>query len=90
MQSQFDQFPGLGMTVHGLITNGQQLAVHFSEHGASGGVEGKVACWWGVAFLLLQGSGRGVSGGFEAANSAFACAKVTTGRGFGTRRLSPA
>ena len=55
VQSQFDQFPGLGMTVHGLITNGEQLALHFSEHGASGGVGGKVACWAGVALYRWNG-----------------------------------
>lgn len=55
VQSQLDQFPGMGMTVHGLITDGEQIALHFSEHGASGGAGGRVAAWPGVA--LYRGNG---------------------------------
>jgi predicted ester cyclase len=49
VQRQFDQFPGLGMTVHRLVASDDRAAIHFSEHGASGGVGGRVATWAGIA-----------------------------------------
>ena len=34
-QKQFDQFPGLVLTINEIITNGDRLCLRFSEHGAS-------------------------------------------------------
>ena len=56
VQGQWDQFPGLGMTVHRVLVGADQIALEFTEHGASGGPGGRVACWSGVA--LYRGNGR--------------------------------
>ena len=55
VQQQFDQFPGLGMTVHRVLVGQDQIALQFTEHGASGGAGGRVACWSGVALYRCQG-----------------------------------
>ena len=57
IQSQFDQFPGMGMTVHRLLVSGDRCALHFSEHGASGGSGGRLAAWQGIA-LYRSREGR--------------------------------
>ena len=55
VQGQFDRFPGLGMTVHDLVVSGNRIALHFSEHGASGGPGGPCAAWSGVALYRSDG-----------------------------------
>jgi len=59
VQRQFDQFPGLEMTVHRVLVGADQVALHFTEHGASGGAGGRVACWSGVS--LYRSNGRHLS-----------------------------
>lgn len=56
VQAQLDQFPGMGLTVHHLVTSGDQVAMHFTEHGASGGCGGPVAAWQGIALYRWNGS----------------------------------
>ena len=56
VRSQLDQFPGLGLTVHDLFTDGEQVALHFSEHGASASRGGRVAAWAGIAVYRWDGS----------------------------------
>ena len=56
VQQQLDQFPGLGMTVHRVLVGQDQIALQFTEHGASGGAGGRVACWSGVALYRCRGS----------------------------------
>jgi hypothetical protein len=51
---QFEQFPGLGMTVHGLLVGTDSIALHFSEHGASGGPGGRICCWVGIALFRSE------------------------------------
>jgi len=46
---QFAQFPGLGLTVHDVFTDGERVAVRFSEHGASSAHDGRVSAWRGIA-----------------------------------------
>jgi hypothetical protein len=60
IHKQLDQFPGLGMTVHRLLPCGDRIALHFSEHGASGGAGGRVACWSGIS--LYHGNGERLTG----------------------------
>lgn len=48
---QLNRFPGLTLTVHELVTNGSQLALVFSEHGASVKDDGRAATWRGVALF---------------------------------------
>jgi len=55
-ERQFQQFPGLGFTVHQIIVNGARLAMHFTEHGASVRHDGRSAAWSGVS--LYQWDGR--------------------------------
>ena len=50
----FGRFPALGLVVHELITNGDRLAMRFSEHGAS--PEGALACWSGISLYDWNGS----------------------------------
>ncbi|MCF1592588.1 nuclear transport factor 2 family protein [Streptomyces muensis] len=55
-QRQFDQFPGLGFTVHRLVTNGERLALVFTEHGASRRHGGRLAAWRGVSLYRWDGT----------------------------------
>lgn len=45
---QYRQFPGLGFTVHGFVSNGDRAALHFTEHGRSV-VSGAAASWQGIS-----------------------------------------
>jgi predicted ester cyclase len=54
-QAQFRQFPGLGLTVHEIVTNGERLAMRFSEHGASVRHGGAVAVWTGIGLYRWNG-----------------------------------
>lgn len=56
VEAQFRQFPGLGLTVHELVTNGEQLAMSFSEQGASVAHGGAKASWAGVALYRWNGT----------------------------------
>ena len=60
VQKQMDLFPGLGMTVHQVVASSTRVAVLFTQHGASGGRGGPVACWSGVA--IYRGDGHKLSG----------------------------
>lgn len=55
-QAQFRQFPGLGLTVHEIATNGDRLAMRFSEHGASSRHGGAVAVWGGLGLYRWNGT----------------------------------
>lgn len=57
---QMETFPGLGMTVHQILAGRDRVAVLFTQHGASGGSGGRVACWSGVA--IYRGDGETLSG----------------------------
>jgi predicted ester cyclase len=52
---QLTQFPGLQLTVHDLMTTGDRLAIHFSEHGASARHDLRAATWNGVALFRWDG-----------------------------------
>lgn len=45
---QYGQYPGLGFTVHGFVSNGHRAALHFTEHGRSI-VSGTSASWQGIS-----------------------------------------
>ncbi len=51
---QFDQFPGLGFTIHDVVCNGERVALRFSEHGRSGRT-GTGASWSGVSTYRWDG-----------------------------------
>ena len=53
---QFEQFPGLGLTVHEIHTSGERLVMRFSEHGASVRHAGARAAWGGIALYSWNGS----------------------------------
>lgn len=55
-RKQFDQFPGLGLTVHEIATNGDRLAMRFSEHGASIRHGGAAASWSGLGLYRWNGT----------------------------------
>jgi predicted ester cyclase len=46
VEAVFERFPALGLAVHELVTNGDRLAMRFSEHAAT--PEGAMACWAGI------------------------------------------
>lgn len=52
---QFEQFPGLGLTVNQLVTNGSRLCLRFSEHGASMRHGGALASWGGIGLYKWDG-----------------------------------
>jgi hypothetical protein len=52
---QLDRFPGLGLTIHELITSGDRAAIRFSEHGASTRHGGSAAAWEGIALFGWDG-----------------------------------
>lgn len=54
VETVFERFPNLGLVVHELVTNGDRLAMRFSEHGAT--PDGKLACWSGIALYDWNGS----------------------------------
>jgi len=49
VRQQMDQFPQLGYSIHELITDGDQTAVLFSEHGRSSREPDREAAWIGMA-----------------------------------------
>jgi hypothetical protein len=50
----FRAFPGLGFSVHEIVTNGDRLAMRFSEHGMA--VDGgRMACWRGFGLYRWDG-----------------------------------
>lgn len=53
---QLRQFPGLSLTVHDVVTDGERLALVFTEHGASAKHNGKAAGWAGVALFRWDGA----------------------------------
>ena len=55
VQKQMDTFPGLGMTVHQVLAGSSRVAVLFTQHGASGGGDGRRTCWSGVAIYRSNG-----------------------------------
>lgn len=54
VEKVFERFPHLGLVVHELVTNGDRLAMRFSEHGAT--PEGTLACWSGIGLYDWNGS----------------------------------
>lgn len=52
---QLEDFRGLQITVHDLISNGSQLALRFTEHGASQKAGGNAAAWRGIALFWSDG-----------------------------------
>ncbi|MGW4487786.1 nuclear transport factor 2 family protein [Amycolatopsis sp. NPDC004368] len=54
-QRQFEQFPGLCLTVHEIVTDGRKLAMRFSEHGRRAR-DGRVAVWTGLGLYGWNGS----------------------------------
>lgn len=52
----FERFPGLGLVVHEFVTNGDQLAMRFSEHGACPEAQGRYAAWGGIGVYRWDGS----------------------------------
>ena len=53
VEAVFERFPHLGLVVHQLVTNGDRLAMSFSEHGAT--PEGRLACWSGISLYDWNG-----------------------------------
>ena len=53
---QFQQFPGLCLTVNELVTNGDRLCMRFSEHGASQRHAGARAAWGGIGLYKWDGT----------------------------------
>lgn len=54
-EHQLRQFPGLGLTVHEIVSSGDRLALRFSEHGASARHGGRAAVWSGIGLYHWNG-----------------------------------
>lgn len=54
-RKQMDQFPGLGFTVHEMVTSGERLVLRFTEHGASLRHEGRRCAWGGIGLYAWNG-----------------------------------
>ena len=52
VEQQMQAFPGMGMTVHHVVSAEDRVAVYFSEHGAS---NGRMAVWSGVGIYRSNG-----------------------------------
>lgn len=52
---QFEQFPGLCLTINEIVTNGERLCLRFSEHGASIRHGGALAAWSGIGLYKWDG-----------------------------------
>lgn len=52
---QFQQFPGLCLTINEVVTNGDRLCLRFSEHGASVRHSGATAAWSGIGLYKWDG-----------------------------------
>lgn len=53
---QLARYPGLVVTAHQVVTDGQYVALHFSEHGASVRLEGRAAVWSGISLFRSDGA----------------------------------
>ena len=53
--TQLARYPGLVVTTHQLVTDGDRVAVWFSEHGASARLGGRAAAWSGVGLFRWNG-----------------------------------
>ena len=51
----FARFPGLQLQVHEFVTNGERLAMRFSEHGAAADAGGRFAAWGGIGLYRWNG-----------------------------------
>jgi hypothetical protein len=51
----FGRFPGLGLAVHEFVTNGDRLAMRFSEHGAAPAEGDRYAAWGGIGVYRWNG-----------------------------------
>lgn len=54
-RKQFEQFPGLCLTVNEIVTNGERLVMRFAEHGASLAHGGAPAAWSGIGLYKWDG-----------------------------------
>ena len=52
---QLNRFPGLGLTIHELISSGDRVALRFTEHGAAQKLQWRQAAWSGVALFRWNG-----------------------------------
>jgi hypothetical protein len=50
----FARFPGLCLAIHEIVTNGERLAMRFTEH--AGDAEGRLCCWLGIALYRWNGT----------------------------------
>lgn len=51
---QFQQYPGLSLTVHDLVVSEDRIAMHFTEHGRSAAT-GRLAAWSGISLYQWNG-----------------------------------
>ena len=51
----FAEYPGLGLSVHELILNGDRLCMRFSEHGAAAAHHDRLTAWRGIGLYKWNG-----------------------------------
>ena len=52
----FQRYPGMGITVHEIVTNGDRLSMRFTEHGCSLPDDGNAAAWECIGLYHWDGS----------------------------------
>jgi hypothetical protein len=55
VKSVYERFPGLGLVVHEFVTNGDRLAMRFSEHGLAPNEGGRYTAWAGIGVYRWNG-----------------------------------
>ena len=58
VEDAFRRFPDLGIAVHDIVTNGDRLALHFSEYASSHKHGGPPAVWQGIGIYSRAADGR--------------------------------
>ncbi|RZT88944.1 hypothetical protein EV383_5898 [Pseudonocardia sediminis] len=53
--AQLNRFPGLLLTAHTVVTDGERIAVRFSEHGPSAADDMAPAAWTGIGIFAWDG-----------------------------------
>lgn len=54
--AQLARYPGLVVTAHQVVTDGERVALRFSEHGASARLGGRAAAWTGISLFRCDGT----------------------------------
>ena len=58
VEGAYERFPDLQLVVHNIVTNGERLALHFSEYATSPAHDHRFAVWEGIGLYRRSEDGR--------------------------------